>query len=106
MDGADAVGALRRCWRDEPLVERTDIGEILDDWLDDDANLEKYESSDFSASDRRILLAQWYCKAYRKACNKGVRKYFEHAGALMTADGSGDDLIKLEGVPTGHKFTF
>ena len=78
------------------------IGEFLDEWLDDDANLEKYEGSDFSASG----IAQWYCKAYRKACNKGVRKYFEHAGALMTADGSGDDLIKLEGVPAGHKFTF
>ena len=35
------------------------------------------------------------------------RKYFEHAGALMTADGTGDDLIKLEGVPKGEKlFTF
>ena len=24
------------------------------------------------------------------------RKYFEHAGALMTADGTDDELIKLE----------
>ena len=27
------------------------------------------------------------------------RKYFEHAGALLTADGTDDDLIKLEGAP-------
>eukprot|EP00966_Prymnesium_polylepis_P125388 2899277-Prymnesium_polylepis.1 len=33
-------------------------------------------------------------------------KYFEHAGALLTADGSGDDLIKLEGVPRGETFTW
>ena len=60
----------------------------------------------FTASDRRILIAQWYCKAFHKACEGDAkRKYFEHAGALMTADGSGDDLIKLEGVPKGEKFT-
>ena len=33
-------------------------------------------------------------------------KYFEHAGALLTADGTGDELIKLEGVPKGEKFTW
>jgi hypothetical protein len=35
-----------------------------------------------------------------------ARKYFEHAGGLLTADGSGDDLIKLEGVPAGEKFSW
>ena len=60
-----------------------------------------------TGSDRRILIAQWYCKAFQKACEGDAkRKYFEHAGALMTADGSGDDLIKLEGVPKGEKFEF
>jgi len=33
-----------------------------------------------------------------------ARKFFEHAGGLLTADGTGDDLIKLEGVPDGEKF--
>ena len=37
---------------------------------------------------------------------KAKRSYFEHAGALMTADGTDDDLIKLEGVPQGEKFSF
>ena len=33
-----------------------------------------------------------------------TRKYFEHAGALLTADGTDDDLlIKLEGAPAGYK---
>ena len=31
------------------------------------------------------------------------RKYFEHAGALLTADGTDDDLLKLEGTPPGYK---
>ena len=31
------------------------------------------------------------------------RKYFEHAGALLTADGTDDDKIKLEGTPPGYK---
>ena len=29
-------------------------------------------------------------------------KYFQHAGALLTADGSDDELIKFEGVPDGY----
>ena len=30
-------------------------------------------------------------------------KYFQHAGCLMTTDGTDDDLIKLEGAPAGYK---
>ena len=30
-------------------------------------------------------------------------KYFQHAGALLTADGTDDDLIKLEGTPRGYR---
>ena len=59
-----------------------------------------------SASDRRILLANWYKKAVTKALQGDAkRKYynFEHAGALLTADGSDDHLIKLEGAPSGYK---
>jgi hypothetical protein len=32
-------------------------------------------------------------------------KYIQHAGGLLTADGSDDHLIKLEGVPAGYKLT-
>ena len=34
------------------------------------------------------------------------RKYFEHAGALLTADGTDDALIQLESVPKGEEFSF
>ena len=42
-----------------------------------------------TASDRRILLAKWYKKAVTKALQGDAkRQYFQHAGALLTADGS------------------
>ena len=55
----------------------------------------------------RILLANWFYNACVRAfegCAK--RKYLEHAGALLTADGTDDELIKLEGVLKGVKFSF
>ena len=33
------------------------VGQCLDEWLEDDDTLEKWESDTFSASDCRILLA-------------------------------------------------
>ena len=75
------------------------MGQQLDEWLDDDDNLEKWEDNKMSASDRRILLATWYSKAVQRALEGEAKwKYFQHAGALLTADGSDDDLIKFEGV--------
>jgi hypothetical protein len=77
----------------------------MNEWLDDDDNLERWEDNiSLTASDRRILLGTWYYKACKKALEGGAkRKYFEHAGALLTADGTDDDLIKLEGTPAGYK---
>ena len=77
----------------------------MDDWLDDEDNLTKWEDNSLTASDRRILLANWFYKACNKALEGDAkRKYFEHAGALLTADGTDDDLlIKLEGAPAGYK---
>ena len=81
------------------------LGQLLEEWLDDEDNLEKWESNKLTASDRRILLAHWFYKASMKALQgEAKRKYFEHAGALLTADGTDDDLlIKLEGAPAGYK---
>ena len=80
------------------------IGQQMDEWLDDDDNLSKWEDNTLTASDRRILLATWYFKACHKALEgEAKRKYFEHAGGLLTADGTDDELIKLEGTPSGYK---
>ena len=54
---------------------------------DDDAGLVKWEDSTLTTADRRILLANWYFKAVKKALEGEAKcKYFEHAGALLTAD--------------------
>ena len=80
------------------------LGQYMDEWLDDDDNLERWEDNSLTASDRRVLLGTWYYKACNKALQgEAKRKYFEHAGALLTADGTDDDLIKLEGTPVGYK---
>ena len=77
----------------------------MDKWMDTEENLTKWEENLLSASDRRILLGNWYFTAVTRALQGDAkRKYFEHAGALLTADGSDDDLIKLlEGTPLGYK---
>ena len=63
------------------------------------------ENNELTASDRRILIGRWYVKAFKKACEgEAKRKYFEHTGGLLTADGSGDALLKLEGKPIGEVF--
>jgi hypothetical protein len=81
------------------------IGQEEDAWLEDDDNLRKWENEELTASDRRILFATWYVKSHKKlVASRSVRKYFEHSGGLLTADGTGDELIKLEGLPKGHKF--
>lgn len=40
------------------------MGKEEDEWLEDDDNLIKWEDNKLTASDRRILLAQWYCTAF------------------------------------------
>ena len=87
------------------------LGQLLDEWLDDDGNnMEKWEDNKLSASDRRILLANWYYQAVKKALEGDAKlKYFLHAGALLTADGSDDELIfslKAPLLDTTFKFKF
>ena len=80
------------------------MGQEMDNWMEDETNCTKWEDNLLTASDRRVLLANWYCTAVNRALQgEAKRKYFEHAGALLTADGTDDDLIKLEGTPKGYK---
>ncbi len=65
-----------------------------------------YPSPRRSSTHRSATVSHF--KATKKALEGDAkRKYFEHAGALMTADGSAcgsdDHLIKLEGTPPGYK---
>ena len=52
----------------------------MDEWLDDDKNLAKWEDNTLTASDRRILLANWCFKAVEKALQGDAKlKYFEQS---------------------------
>ena len=84
------------------------MGQEEDEWLEDDDNLTKYENNELTASDRRILIALWYCKSYKRAMamTEVMRKFFVHTGGLLTADGSGDNLLKIESVPAGETFSW
>ncbi|CAN0033077.1 unnamed protein product, partial [Pylaiella littoralis] len=72
----------------------------LDVFLPEGDNVERWESNKLTASDRRILLTQWIGRAAKKLDSdmRYRRRLFEKTGLAMTADGSDDDLINLEGV--------
>ena len=48
------------------------LGQQMDDWMDDDDNLAKWEENKLTASDRRTLLANWYYKAVLRALEGDV----------------------------------
>ena len=86
---------------------KVNMAQEEDAWLDDDDNMEKWESNKLSAGDRRVLMATWFFKAFEKACEgRAKRAYFEHTAALMTANGQDDHLIRIEGKPKDEEFTF
>jgi len=74
-------------------------------WLDSDENADKWYGEDnrFTASERRILITHWVGDAYRALIDERYdnfrREIFERTGCLLTADGSGDKLVKPEGLP-------
>ena len=51
-----------------------------------------------------MLVLCWFHTACKRALQgEAKRHHFEHAGALLTADGSDDHLIKFEGTPKDYK---
>jgi hypothetical protein len=81
---------------------KNEIGHELEDWLDDDINLEKWETGKMSASEKRILItkfvgAAWETMFSREDFNPDV--YFQKTGCLLTLDGSEDHLVNIQGLP-------
>ena len=81
------------------------LGQLLDEWLDDEDNLEKWESNKLTASDRRTPPRPLVLQGLHEgAPGRGQAQVLRaRSGALLTADGTDDDLIKLEGAPAGYK---
>ena len=76
--------------------------------MDSDENADKWygEDNQFTASERRILITHWVGEAYNalvdERCDRFRREAFERRGCLLTADGSGDDLVWPQVLP-GYK---
>ena len=75
-------------------------------WLDEGDNVDSwfgYENTP-TAMQRRILITQWVGKAWETLCGseyENLRKRcWEKTGCLMTADGSEDDKVTPEGLPS------
>ena len=79
------------------------VGKSLDAWLLNGDNAERWESNKLTASDRRVLIAQWVGEAAKQIDSdiRYRRRLFEKTGLALTADGSDDNLINLEGVEQG-----
>ena len=72
--------------------------ETSDEWLAIDENWAEWCDTRLSAGRRRVLLTHWYGEGYVRACAKyDFVKNFQHCGSALTADGSEDDLVKLQG---------
>ncbi len=85
-------------------VIKVKIGQAQDEWLDVEGNLDAWEGDPnatykLDASMRRILITQWVGTAWNKmttdsAYKDTFRRCFELTGALITADGTDDKLIR------------
>ncbi|KAK3253591.1 hypothetical protein CYMTET_37166 [Cymbomonas tetramitiformis] len=77
------------------------IAKELENWLEDDANLAKWESGQFTASERRVLLTLWSGEAYEKLCAMMdfLQKSFLGSGCLLTVDFSDVDKVAPQNMP-------
>ena len=74
-------------------------------WLEKDENIDKWlgiTDEKLTAKECRILITQWVGEAHIKLQDGKYDRFrrfcFERTGGLITVDGSGDDLIKPEGM--------
>ena len=69
------------------------------DWMGIDDNWAEWTGPRITASRKRILLTHWYAVAYEKACERyDFVAAFNKTGSNLSADGSGDSEIALQGL--------
>jgi len=85
------------------------VGQIQDEWLDGDGNLDAWEGCPHAAFKidakmRRILITQWSGEAWERLTTddrykETFYKCFQRTGCLITADGSDDhEIIPMQGM--------
>ena len=78
---------------------KAETEEVLTDWLKDDTNYEEWIGGRMSASRKRIMMTHWYAAGYERACAKfNFEEVFYRTGSNLSADGSSDDRIALQGL--------
>ena len=83
-------------------------GELQERDLEDEVFADSWDNNTMTASDKRIKISHWAGEAWDLCLGQEnlVLRCLEKAGAMMTMDGTGDDLIALEGLPEGFKYEF
>lgn len=86
---------------------KNEMGHALDEWLGEGDNLAKWtsqEGTQFSMSDKRIMVTKLAAEAWERVCQRfDFEKAAARIGLRMTVDGTGDELIKLQGI---ENYTF
>ncbi|KAK3243212.1 hypothetical protein CYMTET_47121 [Cymbomonas tetramitiformis] len=80
---------------------KRDVDHMQNEWLEIPENLERWESNNLTASNRRILMTWWAGDGYKRACGRvNIDRYFEKSGCKITVTGDGDGNINPEGIET------
>jgi len=70
------------------------IGIVSGEWLDTDANLDRWEGTDkpLQAWERRVLMAQWAGEAWNRVCSRPhmLQRYWERTGCHLAKSASAD----------------
>ena len=80
------------------------VRKVSEAWYEEADNVETWDTNKLSSSDRKVLLTHWGGEAVAKLdlCQLYRRRLLETTGFAMTADGTDDNLISLEGLDGPH----
>ena len=87
---------------------KTLMGQVHHKWLHDEEHADRWYGNEesYSAKERRILIMHWAGEAYTKLCineyNDFRKKLWLKTSCLISADGSNNDKIALEGLQNYH----
>jgi hypothetical protein len=74
----------------------------LEEWLEDEENLNLWENGKLKESEKRILISKFVGAAWEKKISRSdfsTDIYFQKTGCLLTLDGSEDNLVHVQGLP-------